>query len=109
MAKIDTEVKGFYKEFMDFLNEYKIAGLAIAFIMGVAATSLVKSLVDNIIMPTVTPFIPGGGWKTATIALGPIVWGIGAFAGELLNFMILALVVFLIAKFILKEQKVTKK
>lgn len=63
MAKIDTEVKGFYKEFMDFLNEYKIAGLAIAFIMGVAATSLVKSLVDNIIMPTVTPFIPAEDGK----------------------------------------------
>jgi large conductance mechanosensitive channel len=103
------KVKGFYKEFMEFINEYKVAGLAIAFIMGIAATTLVKSLVDNIVMPTVTPFIPGGAWKTATLVLGPVVWGVGAFVGDLLNFIILALVVFLIAKFILKEEKVTKK
>ncbi len=98
-----------YHEFMEFFKEYKIIGLAIAFIMGIAATGLIKSLVDNIIMPTITPFVPGGAWKTATFTLGPFVWGIGAFAGELINFIILALVVFLIAKQILKEEKVSKK
>ncbi|MBN1501977.1 MscL family protein [Candidatus Woesearchaeota archaeon] len=97
------------KEFMDFLKEYKVVGLAIAFVMGVAATGLVKSLVDNIIMPVITPFIPGGAWKTATIELGPVVFGIGPFIGELINFIIIALVVFLIAKKVLKEEKVTKK
>jgi large conductance mechanosensitive channel len=106
---VKTEVKGFFKEFKEFIDEYKVAGLAIAFIMGIAATALVKSLVDNIIMPTVTPFIPGGAWKTATLVIGPVVWGIGAFTGELINFAILAIVVFMIAKFVLKEQKVTKK
>ena len=103
------KVKGFYKEFMEFLNEYKVVGLAIAFIMGIAATTLVKSLVDNIVMPTVTPFIPGGAWKSATLALGPFVWGVGAFIGDLLNFVILAMVVFFIAKVVLKEEKVAKK
>ncbi len=70
------------KEFKDFLKEYKIIALAVAFIIGVAATSLIKSLVDNLIMPTITPFIPGGAWRSATIALGPFVWEIGAFMGE---------------------------
>ncbi|MCW1309566.1 MAG: MscL family protein, partial [Candidatus Nanoarchaeia archaeon] len=74
------------KEFMDFLKEYNVVALAIAFIMGAACTSLVKSLVDNIIMPVITPFIPGGAWKTATLNLGPIVIGWGAFVGELINF-----------------------
>ena len=97
------------KEFMEFLREYKIVGLAIAFIMGVAATALVKSLVDNIIMPIITPFIPGGAWKTATFSLGPVVIGWGAFLGEIINFVIIALVVFMIAKKILKEEKVAKK
>lgn len=106
---VDAKVKGFYKEFMDFLNEYKVAGLAIAFIMAIAATTLVKSLVDNIIMPIVAPLIPGGAWKSATIVLGPVILGIGAFVGDLINFIILALVVFFIAKMLLKEQKVTKK
>jgi len=97
------------KEFKDFLKEYKIIALAVAFIMGVAATSLIKSLVDNLIMPTITPFIPGGAWKTATVALGPFVWGIGPFIGELINFAIIAFVVFLIAKYMMGEAKVTKK
>lgn len=66
------------KEFMEFLREYKVVALAVAFIMGVAATALVKSLVDNIIMPIITPFIPGGAWKAATFALGPIVIGWGS-------------------------------
>ncbi|MBW2963864.1 MscL family protein [Candidatus Woesearchaeota archaeon] len=97
------------KEFMEFLREYKVIALAVAFIMGVAATALVKSLVDNIIMPIITPFIPGGAWKTATLTLGPIVIGWGSFVGELINFVIIALVVFFVAKKVMKEEKVTKK
>jgi len=96
-------------EFKEFLNEYKVTGLAVAFIMGVAATTLVKSLVDNIIMPIITPFIPGGAWKTATFALGPVVIGWGSFLGEVINFVIIAAVVFMIAKYMLKEEKVGKK
>lgn len=97
------------KEFKDFLKEYKIIGLAIAFIMGVAATTLVKALVDNIIMPIITPFIPGGAWQTATFSLGPIVISWGAFLAALINFVIIAWVVFVIAKKLLKEEKVEKK
>lgn len=97
------------KEFKDFLEEYKVMGLAIAFIIGAAITALVKSLVDNIIMPIITPFIPGGAWQTATVSIGPIVLGLGAFAGAILNFVIIAFVVFMIAKYLFKEEKVTKK
>jgi len=97
------------REFKEFLNEYKVVGLAVAFIMGVAITALVKSLVDNIIMPIITPFIPGGAWKEATITLGPVVMKLGAFLGELLNFVIIAFVIFMIAKMVLKEDKVSKK
>ncbi len=97
------------KEFREFLKEYKVIGLAVAFIIGVAATTLVKSLVDNVIMPIITPFIPGGAWQTATFNLGPIVIGWGAFVGAVINFLIIAWVVFIIAKMVLKEEKVTKK
>ncbi len=100
---------GIMSEFMEFLQEYKVIALAIAFIIGVAATALVKSLVDNIIMPIITSFIPGGAWKTATFALGPIVIGWGPFLGELINFAIIVFVVFMIAKKIMKEEKVAKK
>lgn len=97
------------KEFKEFLKEYKVIGLAIAFIMAVAATTLVQSLVNNIIMPIVTPFIPGGAWQQATFNLGPIVISWGAFLSSLINFIVLAFVVFLLAKYALKEEKVSKK
>lgn len=102
-------VKKVLSEFKEFIKEYKIIGLAVAFIIGVASTNLIKSLVDNVIMPIITPFIPGGGWETATFSLGPIVIKWGAFLGAVINFLIIALVVFIIAKIILREEKVEKK
>jgi large conductance mechanosensitive channel len=98
-----------FSEFKAFLDEYKVMGLAVAFIMGIAATALVQSLVNDVIMPIITPFIPGGEWKAATLIIGPIVIKWGSFVSQLINFLILALVVFMIAKYVLGEQKVTKK
>ena len=100
---------GMISEFKEFLREYKVIGLAVAFIMGVAITALVKSLVDNIIMPVIAVALPEGGWQQATLALGPVILGIGPFLAELINFVIIALVVFIIAKKVLKEEKVAKK
>jgi large conductance mechanosensitive channel len=100
---------GMMKEFSDFLKEYKVIGLAVAFIIGAAATTLVKALVDYLIMPIITPFIPGGAWQTATFKLGPIIIGWGALLGAIINFVIIAWVVFVIAKKLFKEEKVVKK
>jgi len=100
---------GIVQEFKEFLAEYKVIGLAVAFIMGVATTALVKSLVDNIIMPFVGAVLPQGDWRSATLALGPVTLGWGAFLAELINFVIIAFVVFMIAKMVLKEEKVAKK
>lgn len=107
--KIRVPKIGVIQEFKEFLKEYKVIALAIAFIMGIAATALIKSLVDNIIMPIITPFIPGGAWHEATFNMGPIVIKWGAFLGAVINFVIIAFVVFLMAKWILKEEKVSKK
>ncbi len=100
---------GLISEFMEFLKEYKIIGLAIAFIIGAAATTLVKSLVGNIVMPVITPFIPGGEWKTAKLIIGSIEISWGAFLSDLIYFIIIALVVFIAAKKLFKAEKVTKK
>ena len=97
------------KEFKEFLREYKVIPLAIAFIMGIAATALIQSVVNNLIMPIITPFIPGGAWQTATFSIGPIVLGWGALLGAIINFIIIAFVVFMVAKYVLKEERVTKK
>jgi len=100
---------GILSEFSDFLKEYKVVGLAVAFIMGAAVNDLVKSLVNNIIMPLIEPLLPAGGWQTATAAIGPFSFGWGAFLAAFINFVIIALVVFMIAKKVLGEEKVTQK
>ncbi|HNZ87055.1 MAG TPA: MscL family protein [Methanofastidiosum sp.] len=100
---------GIMQEFMDFLKEYKVIGVAVAFIMAAASTSLVNSFVNDIIMPIITPFMPGGGWQEATLNIGPIALKWGSFLAQIINFVILALVVFIIAKKVLKEEKVVKK
>jgi large conductance mechanosensitive channel len=107
--RIFHKSSSFLTEFKEFLNEYKVIGLAVAFIIGAAATDFVKSIVNNVVMPLITPFIPGGAWQTATFSLGKVVIGGGAFLSSLINFIIIAFVVFLIAKIILREEKVTKK
>ncbi|MDD4531592.1 MAG: MscL family protein [Candidatus Pacebacteria bacterium] len=94
-----------FKDFLSFLKEYNIFSLAIAFIMGAASTSLVNSLVKDMIMPLFSPLTAGGDWKSAVLNLGPVVIRYGSFLGELLNFIILALVVFVIARKILKNDK----
>lgn len=98
----------FAREFITFLQEYRVVGLAVGFVMGVASTGLIKSMVDNIIMPLVTPFVPSGAWRTATISIGPIVIKWGAFVAEIINFSLIALIVFIIAKNVIREEKQQK-
>ena len=98
-------MKGIINDFKVFLKEYKVVSLAVAFIMGGAVNTLVKSLVNDIIMPLITPFVPAGGWQEATLLLGPIVIKWGSFLGEAINFLILAFVVFMIVKVLIKEDK----
>jgi large conductance mechanosensitive channel len=93
------------KEFKEFIKEYKIVGLAVAFVMGLATNDLVKSLVNEIIMPLINPFIPSGVWQTATFEIGPAVLGVGPFLAALLNFIILALVVFFVVKKVIGDEK----
>jgi large conductance mechanosensitive channel len=98
-----------HKEFIDFIKEYGIVGLAIAVIIGGKLNILVSSLVDGLLMPLVLFFIPGGSWRTATLDIGPFRFLPGPIIGATIDFFIVALVVFFIAKFILREAKVTKK
>ena len=103
---------GMVSEFKAFLDEYKVMGLAVALIIGLALTALVTSLVNDIIMPIINPILGAVGtdWQKASLDIGSsISIKYGNFLGQLINFIIIAFVVFLIAKFVMGEQKVTKK
>ena len=90
--------KGFLSNFISFLENKGIIGLAVAVIIGGAAGKLVSAMVADILMPIITFFIPGGTWKTYELAIGPIVLLIGDFASVVIDFFIISLVVYVLMK-----------
>jgi len=96
-------------EFIAFLKQYGVIGLAIAVVIGGKANALVTALVDSVLMPVVTFFLPGGAWRTATLDLGAVHLILGPVLGAGLDFLIVAWLVFWLSKRVLKEASVTKK
>ncbi|HTX86843.1 MAG TPA: MscL family protein [Candidatus Nanoarchaeia archaeon] len=97
------------KEFIEFLKEFKVISLAVAFVLGAASTNLVSAFVKDIFMPIISPLLSSGSWQTATLNLGPIAIAYGAFLAEFLNFIILATVIFIVVKKIMKTEDAEKK
>src|SRR5881296_1996824 len=81
-------------EFMAFLKQYGVIGLAIAVIIGGKANALVTALVDGVLMPIVTFFVPGGAWRTATVDVGSVHFLLGPVLGAGVAFVIVAWLVF---------------
>ncbi len=96
-------------EFMAFLKQYGVIGLAIAVIIGGKANALVTALVDGVLMPIVTFFVPGGAWRTATVDVGSVHFLLGPVLGAGVDFVIVAWLVFWFSKRVLREETVTKK
>jgi large conductance mechanosensitive channel len=94
--------KGFIEEFSEFLKNYQVIGLAVAVIIGAAAGKMVTAMVNDIIMPIIGVLVPGGDWKTSVLEIGPIKFLVGDFVGAIIDFAIVALVIFLIVKLVMK-------
>jgi large conductance mechanosensitive channel len=92
-------------EFMKFLKEYGVIGLAIGVIIGSKAGELVKAIVDGLLMPIVGLVLPSGDWQK--LVVGP--FQVGVVLASLINFIIVAFLVFLFAKKVLREEQVSKK
>lgn len=88
--------KNLAMEFLDFIKQYKILGLASAFILGLAVNALILSLSQDLITPIIGIFVPGFD-NISDIKLG--VFGIGNFIAAFINFIIIALIIFLIVKY----------
>jgi large conductance mechanosensitive channel len=105
------------KDFMVFLKTYGVIGLAIAVVIGGKLNTLVTAFVEGIFMPILAPLLGAAGadWRKATINIGGtadaplIALGIGQVLGALIDFLIVAYVVYWISKKLLKEDMVTKK
>ncbi len=125
-------MKKFFSEFKDFIMRGNVVDLAVAVIVGGAFQAIVNSFINDLVMPFIG-FITGGinfadqfivlkvpeGVELATVeaaktaadatALGATVWAYGAFITAVINFVVMAFVVFLLVKAINKAQSIGKK
>lgn len=101
------------KGFKEFLLKNNVLALAIAVIVGGAVGKVVSSLAADLIMPLVSFVLPSGEWRSAKFILKegvgpdgkPIVNAItyGTFFGNVVDFVIIALIVYMITKALIKE------
>ena len=98
-----------HKEFIGFLKQYGVIGLAIAVIIGGKLNEFVTSLVQDLLMPLVfQPALRAANVDDIRkLSYNGILYG--KVIGSAIDFLVVALVVFLIAKWILREESVAKK
>jgi len=97
---------GVAKEFSAFLMKHGVIALAVGVVIGAAVGKVVSGIVDDVIMPIVGVIMPGGDWKSAEVVLsGKNAIKYGDLLGRLLDFAIVAAVVFLILRLFIREVK----
>ncbi len=97
------------RQFRAFLTESNAFALAVGVIIGAATTKLVSAVADDVIMPIIGIFLPGGDWRNAKYVLsGQNAILYGHLLGTLLDFLIIAWIVFLLVKWVLKQTKATE-
>jgi large conductance mechanosensitive channel len=102
------------QEFFDFLKTFGIIGLAIAFVIGQAASRLVTALVNDVIDPIIGFFLPAGSLDTLTFKITNLAgstteFKYGDLISNIIDFLIIALIVFLAYKQLSKYKLVEDK
>lgn len=102
-----------FQGFVDFIRDQGVVGIAIGLVLGTQIKVLVDSLVASFINPLIGLMLPGNNdlpQKTFTLAINSktAVFGYGAFLAQLISFIAVAFVVYMIVK-ALKLDKLTKK
>jgi large conductance mechanosensitive channel len=101
-----------WREFREFLLKQNALALAVGVIVGAAMGRVVSSLVSDLLMPVISLVLPGGDWRSSQLVLSeaagpdgkPVINAInyGAFMGTVIDFAIVAFIVFLIVRTMLK-------
>ena len=90
------------KEFKEFAMRGNVVDLAVGLIIGAAFGKIVTSIVNDLVMPILNPVIPAGDWRLMEVGSGI---KIGSFLGTVLDFLIIAMAVFLIVKAVNRMKK----
>jgi large conductance mechanosensitive channel len=86
------------KEFKEFAMRGNVMDLAVGVIIGAAFGKIITSLVDDILMPIVGLFTGGIDFSERVLQLGGAELRWGAFIQNIINFLIVAFIVFLIVR-----------
>ena len=105
-------MKKIFNEFKEFISRGNVIDLAVGVIMGSAFTAIVTSLVNDIFMPVIGLIFGGIDFTTLRIVLAPATETseeaalfYGNFIQNIVNFLLVAVVIFLIVKLINKLRK----
>ncbi|MFD1420264.1 large-conductance mechanosensitive channel protein MscL [Lactiplantibacillus songbeiensis] len=93
------------EEFKQFIARGNVIDLAVGVIIGSAFTGIVKSLTNNLINPLIGIFLGRIDLSNLKVTIGEATFKYGAFLNSIINFFIIALVVFLLVKAINKVVK----
>ena len=91
-------MKNFLKEFKEFINRGNVMDMAVGVVIGGAFTAIVTSLVDNVIMPLVGIISGGISIEELSVTVGGAALKYGVFLQNVLDFLIVAFVVFCVIK-----------
>ena len=102
-------MKSFMKEFKEFISRGNVMDMAVGIIIGGAFTSIVSSLVEDIINPLLGCFVSMdfSAWKIPLV--GDASLGIGNFINAVISFLIMAFILFSIIKAMNKAASIGKK
>lgn len=89
-----VKVKKFFKEFKEFVSRGNVMDMAVGIIIGGAFTAIVSSLVEDIISPILGLFGGLNFDKLSVTLLGEVTLNYGKFITAIINFLIMALVIF---------------
>lgn len=98
-----------FKEFKEFAMRGNVMDLAIGVIIGGAFQKIINSLVNDVIMPFIAIFTGKVDYADWIINIGSVKIGIGTFLTAIINFLIIALTIFIVIKYFNKLNKKLEK
>ena len=102
--------KGFFGEFREFIMRGNVMDMAVGVIMAIVFGKITASLIDNIFMPLIGWLIGDINLSKLTIALSPTVsLEVGIFISAIIDFILIAFIIFLVVKGINKMKAMTEK
>ncbi len=92
-------------EFKDFIAKGNVMDMAVGIIIGAAFTAIVGSLVADIINPLIGIFMGGVDFGGLSASVGDAVFTYGNFIMAIINFLIIAFVIFMLVRSVNKMKK----